>query len=245
MRLACKVIEDLLPMYYDGICSEESAALVEEHLKDCPHCSQKLSDLRADIAIPQTRMDDMRVLKKLQKRYRKMRMGWWVALLSMLLLIPIVSWIGLWRFWPQSFSNFISVDESEVTGFSVYGIVQGLENGQTFTDAYRVDNVEAQSGDTEEIIKILSASNYRQDLRNLLPWKLDHVDGDKNYDGRTVAVAFYTGNQKDDCVRIQFLSSSIVAVSAGDEDEFLIYHPTNRQTMDLLMEYLQTHGTKT
>ena len=42
MRLSCKVIEDILPMYYDGVCSEESAALVEGHLKECPHCSHIL-----------------------------------------------------------------------------------------------------------------------------------------------------------------------------------------------------------
>ena len=33
MKLPCKVIEDMLPMYYDKVCSQESAALVEEHLR--------------------------------------------------------------------------------------------------------------------------------------------------------------------------------------------------------------------
>ena len=244
MELACRVIEDLLPMYYDGICSRESAALVEEHLNGCPHCRQKLSDLRAEIAASPSNVDDMKPLRKLQKRYRKMRLGWWVALLSMLLLIPTALGVGLWRFWPQPLSEFMTVDESAVTGFSVYGVVQGLENGQTFTDAYRLDKASAQKGDAEELVAILFASDYRQDLRNLLPWKTDHVDGDKNYDGRTVTVALYTGDQEDDCVRIQFLSSSIVAVSTGNADGFRIYHPTDRQTMDALMGYLQTHGTK-
>ena len=35
MKTSCKIIEDLLPMYHDGICSEESAVLIEEHLKEC------------------------------------------------------------------------------------------------------------------------------------------------------------------------------------------------------------------
>ena len=29
MKLSCKVIEDMLPIYYDGVCSDESATLVE------------------------------------------------------------------------------------------------------------------------------------------------------------------------------------------------------------------------
>jgi len=32
MKLSCKVIEDILPMYYDGVCSKESAALDEDQL---------------------------------------------------------------------------------------------------------------------------------------------------------------------------------------------------------------------
>ena len=31
----CKIIQDLLPLYCDRVCSEESAQLVEEHLADC------------------------------------------------------------------------------------------------------------------------------------------------------------------------------------------------------------------
>ena len=68
MKLSCKVIEDVLPMYYDGVCSEESAALVEEHLKECPHCSHILSELRSDIVTPEKNVDDIKPLKKIQKR---------------------------------------------------------------------------------------------------------------------------------------------------------------------------------
>ena len=75
MRLSCKVIEDILPMYYDGVCSEESAALVEGHLKECPHCSHILSELRSDITIPEKNVDDIKPLKKIQKSYKKMRMN--------------------------------------------------------------------------------------------------------------------------------------------------------------------------
>ncbi len=36
----CKVIQDLLPLYVDGCCSEESAELVQEHLNVCPLCKR-------------------------------------------------------------------------------------------------------------------------------------------------------------------------------------------------------------
>ena len=71
MKLPCKVIEDILPMYYDGVCSTESASLIEEHLKDCTNCRNILSQLQDDISIPQKNVDDIKPLKKIQKRYKK------------------------------------------------------------------------------------------------------------------------------------------------------------------------------
>ena len=51
MKTSCKIIEDLLPMYHDGICSEESSDLIEEHLRECPNCSQILASLRGEIQL--------------------------------------------------------------------------------------------------------------------------------------------------------------------------------------------------
>ena len=94
MKLSCKVIEDMLPMYYDKVCSEESVALIEEHLKDCPHCSQMLLDLHVDIDIPKKKVDDIKPLKKIQKSYKRMRIGWMIAALCVLVFIPIAFLLG-------------------------------------------------------------------------------------------------------------------------------------------------------
>ena len=34
----CGIIQDLLALYHDGVCSPESRAAVEEHLQSCPEC---------------------------------------------------------------------------------------------------------------------------------------------------------------------------------------------------------------
>lgn len=38
----CDVIQDLLPLYCDGVCSEESSTLVEAHLHTCVECRKTL-----------------------------------------------------------------------------------------------------------------------------------------------------------------------------------------------------------
>ena len=37
-RIPCNVNKDLLPLYVDDVCSEESKAIVEEHLAGCEEC---------------------------------------------------------------------------------------------------------------------------------------------------------------------------------------------------------------
>ena len=39
-KISCDVINDLLPSYIDGICSEESKKIVEDHLQNCPSCKE-------------------------------------------------------------------------------------------------------------------------------------------------------------------------------------------------------------
>jgi len=109
MKLSCKVIEDMLPMYYDKVCSEDSAALVEEHLKDCPHCRQILLDLGTDIAIPEKKVDDIKPLKKIQKSYKKMRLRWLTAILIVLALIP-AAFLG-WNEFSARGIAFSNMDE--------------------------------------------------------------------------------------------------------------------------------------
>ena len=53
MNVPCGLIQDLLPLYYDEVCSQESRSLVEEHLAECPACRQRLADLSAPLPTPE------------------------------------------------------------------------------------------------------------------------------------------------------------------------------------------------
>lgn len=50
----CAIVQDLLPLYIEGICSAESSLLVETHLTTCPGCAQVHTRMRAqtDALIP-------------------------------------------------------------------------------------------------------------------------------------------------------------------------------------------------
>lgn len=49
MDVTCNVIEDLLPLYADGICSEDSKTIVEHHVAVCSECKEKLEAMTAKL----------------------------------------------------------------------------------------------------------------------------------------------------------------------------------------------------
>ena len=48
-RLDHDIVQDLLPLYHDGVCSEKSRAAVEEHLKACETCRAALAAMDAPL----------------------------------------------------------------------------------------------------------------------------------------------------------------------------------------------------
>lgn len=45
-KLPCDVVQDLLPLYVDGVCSADSRQLVDAHLAECDDCRRVLADLQ-------------------------------------------------------------------------------------------------------------------------------------------------------------------------------------------------------
>lgn len=167
----------------------------------------------------------------------KKRIGLIITVLTIALVICLLTW----RFWPQSFSNLMGVDENAITSCSAYAMVGRLEDGG-FTDTYELNDEELDEKVYQEFVKILATSNYQQDFRNLLPWGIDNVSSDKNYDGKLITVSFFTKDAGKEYFGIKFMSSSIVVVRTAEHPGMRIYHPTNHETIDKLVAYLQTHG---
>ncbi len=43
----CNIVKDLIPLYIDGCCSEESKKVVEAHIENCCECKALLEDMRS------------------------------------------------------------------------------------------------------------------------------------------------------------------------------------------------------
>lgn len=65
----CNVIRDLLPLYADEVCSEDSREMVEEHISTCQECKQELEDYCYNTGLPEVTADV--AMKKFKKKMNK------------------------------------------------------------------------------------------------------------------------------------------------------------------------------
>lgn len=64
----CDMIRDLLPLYADSVCSEESRKAVTDHLAECAECRELLNKMNQKVAISAD--TDISALKKIRQRIR-------------------------------------------------------------------------------------------------------------------------------------------------------------------------------
>ncbi|WP_097014317.1 DUF3955 domain-containing protein [Anaerocolumna aminovalerica] len=73
MRLSCEVIRDLLPLYYDKVCSKESSSLIEEHLAECPQCLDELQKFKMNLENPTISDGKIKVMENISEKWKRDR----------------------------------------------------------------------------------------------------------------------------------------------------------------------------
>ena len=75
-KIECNVIMDLLPSYVDDICSDESKAMVEEHIMNCKDCKAALESMKSDAALPVkmstgVSVNEEKIMRDVSKKIKK------------------------------------------------------------------------------------------------------------------------------------------------------------------------------
>lgn len=89
MGLNCNVIKDLLPLYVDQICSEESRGLVEEHLTGCRDCSALLRQMQSEEVENSLEAETVDVLHR-QAKFFKRKSAVIGAAIAGVFMIPVL-----------------------------------------------------------------------------------------------------------------------------------------------------------
>lgn len=89
MKLSCKIVQDLLPLYEDEVCSGESRAAVEEHLKECADCKGRLEQIKK-VVVQDVAASSDNESRAAAKSFRRIRRRWAMSLLMVLLMLPVI-----------------------------------------------------------------------------------------------------------------------------------------------------------
>ena len=88
MKLPCKIIEDLLPLYEEGMCSEETREAVEQHLNECEKCKNLYRGMQE---IPMAQFESPKAVqdKAMKKGLKKIKKYWWVSIIIAIMIVPL------------------------------------------------------------------------------------------------------------------------------------------------------------
>ena len=73
MKVSCEIIKDLLPLYLDNVCSNDSKAAIDEHLTACENCKSELQAMQTSLPINRAKqnINEAEAVKRLSKRWKK------------------------------------------------------------------------------------------------------------------------------------------------------------------------------
>lgn len=114
MIYPCGIIKDLLPLYIEDVCNEESKAAVEEHLTKCEECRKCYEMMKASdgfIKNDKDNSEDMKMIDSLKKIKRKLNKKTKITIASALAAVAVL-FLAL-----QMLFNapIIKIDESDVS----------------------------------------------------------------------------------------------------------------------------------
>ena len=92
--VSCNIIKDILPLYLDGVVSDDTKKMVEEHLKECDQCRNEAMTLKQDVVLPvskSVRLAETEVVKGLKRKL--FRKKFFVSAISVILTIGVLSGI--------------------------------------------------------------------------------------------------------------------------------------------------------
>lgn len=92
----CNLIEDLLPLYVEGLVSEETKKEIEEHLQKCDKCSEILKSIKKneEIIIEEQKDNSSKEVKCIKNIKRKMMFK--IVMAVLVTAISIISVFGIY-----------------------------------------------------------------------------------------------------------------------------------------------------
>lgn len=137
MKITCNIIRDILPLYIENIASDDSCAMLEEHMDQCEECRNCLDEMTAFSKLP-VDMDTSPLLKiKSTLRKRKIQTVIFSMMLTVVIGVITIAFLTAPEYIPFSKE---SVSINEMDNGSVLAIFEDTVSGYDISRYPTEDN---------------------------------------------------------------------------------------------------------
>jgi len=206
MSMKCEIVQDLLPLYVDEVCHEETSKEVLIHLEKCEVCQEYLKGLQEEPRVRDELGLDragalIRLKRKLKIRYLKL----------ILTFSSIFALVGGGYY-------YVMVGSSQIIPYES-GLVQIIEDQNRNMIGYRIEGVSLHEARAKEVLtangQFVLVLQAKETLHTRLSsssagveeWFPPFTIGDERLGGRIIAVyyleeAFHDGDLLENAIRI-------------------------------------------
>lgn len=124
----CFLVKDLLPLYIDDLCSEDSAKIIKKHLETCSDCNKEYNQLANQPEIKVTNDNSTELIKGVGKMFKKDKKKAIIKTVSIFLVVFIL--LGAFAFLKIPLMLY----ENKFSGVS--SACEVLESGDTSKSNY-------------------------------------------------------------------------------------------------------------
>ena len=152
--MKCELAKDLIILYAEDLCSEETAEALKEHLENCPECSKWLEEYKKELEDKKTETmanndknisDELKPMKKVKKKLMRGKIRLAIVGAVLAVIIGVLGFLSYGQITNECMSFSVAADTVRV-----YLVCKSLADGDTepFMDilAYRIADQYTVSG---------------------------------------------------------------------------------------------------
>ena len=139
MKTKCSIIEDMIPLYKEGLCSDDTAEMVKEHIAECANCCKLCEDIREEKAENSEIPDESKVFHKVSKKMKRSKLK--IAVLS-IILICMLGGLGFLTFGQITHMEGCISFDTMIQSFETYRITKLIAKGDmdSYADSISSEN---------------------------------------------------------------------------------------------------------
>lgn len=174
-NVTCGIAKDLIPLYSEGLCGEESKKALENHLVECESC-RRLFELPVEQEQPEPVPEEKNIFRKLNRKMKRGKL--WIIALSVILLlvVGVVGFLSVGQIVKGegmvSFETIAqSIEARKVVGYIVNknftSYVNSIYDNKYFFMAENATSEKINEKSADELLQAYEASFGRAKVKNI------------------------------------------------------------------------------